>query len=59
MIKVKKELEEVKEAIAQIAENNFVKIKAELDTVKTSTGFSEKQMWKLRKKTCPYNRDPP
>ena len=54
-----KELEGVKEAIAQIAENKFAKIKAELDTVNSSTGFSGKQLLKLRKKMCPNSRDPP
>ena len=27
--------------------------------MKSSTGISEKQLWKLRKKMCPNNRDPP
>ena len=56
----KKELEAVVIAIADIAETNFNKLKKHLDKIKTNDGpVNAHEMWKLRKKMCPKNRDPP
>ena len=46
-------------AIADKAASNFKKLKEELSKVKTKGGLNAKQLWKLRKKLCPRNRDPP
>ena len=56
----KTELEAVTKAIADNAENNFYKLKQQLDKIKPdSGGVNAHEMWKLRKKMCPKNRDPP
>ena len=47
------------DAIAEKANNNFNKLKEELSKIKSKGGLDAKQMWKLRKKMCPRNRDPP
>ena len=55
----KKELKAVVKAIADIAETNFNKLKHHLDQMKPDDGLIKpNEMWKLRKKMCPKNRDP-
>jgi hypothetical protein len=56
----KKELKAVVKAIADIAETNFNKLKHHLDQMKPDDGpIKPNEMWRLRKKMCPKNRDPP
>ena len=56
----KTELDEVMKKIADNAENNFKKLKKELDGIKADSGKLDKnKIWKLRKKMCPKIRDPP
>ena len=56
----KTELDEVMKKIADNAENNFKKLKKELDGIKADSGKLDKnKLWKLRKKMCPKIRDPP
>ena len=56
----KTELEAVVKAIADIAETNFNKLKQHLNKMKADDGaVIAHEMWKLRKKMCPKNRDPP
>ena len=56
----KKELDENYKALAQITENNFNKVKEELEKVKTNKGgMNAKQLWKMKTKLCPNKKDPP
>jgi hypothetical protein len=55
----KQMLKDVTSAIADRADTNFKKLKEELSKIKTNAGLNPKQLWKLRKKMCPMNRDPP
>ena len=52
-------MKEVTDSLAQKAEDNFNKLKEELSKIKTKGAIDAKQMWKLRKRMCPKNRDPP
>ena len=52
-------MKEITDALAEKAEQNFVKLKEELSKIKTNGVIDAKQMWKLRKKMCPNSRDPP
>ena len=55
-----KELEIVKQNIADAEEENMTRLKEELEKVKPgSGGLNTQQMWKLRKRMCPKSRDPP
>ena len=55
----KQMLKDVTSAIADRADTNFKKLQEELSKIKTNAGLNQKQLWKLRKKMCPMNRDPP
>ena len=56
----KTELEAVKKAIAEIAENTFNKLKQQLEKIKLDDNMiNAHEIWKLRKKMSPKNRDPP
>ena len=58
--KSKQDFEAVVKAIAENAENNFSKLKQQLDKIKPDDGLvNAHEMWKLRKKMCPKNSDPP
>ena len=58
--KSKNDLEAVVKAIAENAETNFNKLKQQLDKIKPEDGgVNAHEMWKLRKKMCPKNSDPP
>ena len=55
----KKQLDEVVEALAEIAENNYKHIKTEMSKVKQIEGkINGKELWKLKKRLCPKSRDP-
>ena len=48
------------EDIAEEANSNFIKLKEEMEKLKTKEGgMNEKQIWKLKKKLCPRSQDPP
>ena len=55
-----KELAEVEEQLAEkCAESNYLKIKKELKDIKSDEGgFNMGKLWKLRKKLCPFQKDP-
>ena len=56
----KTELEAVKKAIAEIAENSFNKLKQQLEKKKLDDNMiNAHEIWKLRKKMSPKNCDPP
>ena len=56
----KEELEKVVIGIAKEAEENYNKVREELDKVKTNKGgMNPKQIWSLKKSLCPKSRDPP
>ena len=56
----KTELAKVIQTIAENAEENFNKLKSELEAIKDDSGkLDAHKLWKLRKKMCPNNRDPP
>ena len=56
----KTELEAVKKAIAEIAENTLNKLKQQLEKIKLDDNMiNAHEIWKLRKKMSPKNRDPP
>ena len=58
--KSKEELEAVVKDLAIEAEENFNKVKEELEKVKTNKGgMNSKQIWSLKKKLCPKSKDPP
>ena len=58
--KSNKDFEAVVKAIAENAETNFNKLKQQLDKIKPDDGVvNAHEMWKLRKKMCPRNSDPP
>ena len=55
----KKEMDKVVEAIAEKAEENFIKIKDGLKSIKPDDGaVNSKDLWKLKKKLCPKCQDP-
>ena len=56
----KEELVQVMEAIGAASEENFLKLKDELNKIKPDGGkLDKRQIWKLKKKLCPNLRDPP
>ena len=56
----KDNLETVIKDLAIEAEENFNKVKEELEKVKTNKGgMNSKQIWSLKKKLCPKSKDPP
>ena len=55
----KAKMKEVTDSLAEVAEQNFKKLKEELSKMKATGVVDAKQMWKLRKKMCPKSRDPP
>ena len=58
--KSKEEIDQVVNDIAEEAEDNYRKIKEELDKVKTNKGgMNSKQIWSLKKALCPKSKDPP
>ena len=54
------ELKEVEKKIADIAENNYIKIKDELKKLNPNgEGINTKQLWKLKRKMCPRSENAP
>ena len=46
--------------IAVEAEENYRKVKEELEKVKTNKGgMNSKQIWSMKKRICPKSKDPP
>ena len=53
------QLAKVVDAIAELAENNFKRVKDELSKIKPDEGkLSQRELWKLKKKLCPKSIDP-
>ena len=58
--KSKNKFKNVVKEIAEKAEYNFNKLKGELESIRADAGkLDANKLWKLRKKMCPNNRDPP
>ena len=54
----KREIEKAQKDIAEAALQNFINMKKELSKLKPGEGkIDSKQMWKLKKKLCPRNRE--
>ena len=57
--KNQKELEKVKEAIADAANSKFKLIKDEVNSLQENESLNSNKLWRLKKKLCPNSRDPP
>ena len=56
----KRERTKVLDDIAAEAYENFTSLKTEVDRIKKKlSGMNGKQIWKLKNKLCPRNKDPP
>ena len=55
----KEELEKVKEAISDAANEKYKIIKNEVDSLKENESLNPNKLWKLKKRLCPNSRDPP
>ena len=55
-----KEAIEVENEIANHTEENYNKLKTQLETMESKAGgLNHNELWKLKKKLCPDSRDPP
>ena len=58
--KSKAKLQEVLAKIADNAQNNFNKVRAEINKLKPDgNGMNSKTLWQLKKRLCPNSRSPP
>ena len=54
------EMNEIVKELAKLSEENYNKVKDEIEKAKSNKGgMNSKQIWKMKKRSCPKSKDPP